>query len=63
MPFSSEEMRLFDACYAKALSTGESEGTKLVAMMHDMVDLLHRSQQPFVVRAPPKESLRWASAR
>ncbi len=45
MPFSSDEKRLFDVCYAKALSMDESEDAKLVLIMSDMIDLLHKSQQ------------------
>ncbi len=52
MPFSSEQKRLFDLCYAKALSKEESEATNLVVIMYDMIDLLHTSQQSFVVRVP-----------
>ncbi len=55
MPFSSEQTRLFDLCYAKALSKEASEATNFVVIMYDMIDLLHKSPQSLVVRVPPIE--------
>ena len=55
MPFSGEQKRLFDRCYAKAISMDESEATNLVVIMYHMIDLLKKSQQSFLVRVPPKE--------
>ncbi len=55
MPFSSEQKRLFDLFYAKALPKEESEAANLVVIMYEMIALLHKSQQSSVARVPPKE--------